>query len=138
MIQPELSPRWKAGAITGWFAALYHIPCMFEEQATLPKPAASTIHRPRPIELHYTDPRFMSAYEAGYAAFAAVVGDQPATDDGLYAELVRDFQGITTLEAARWCAGYLAGFMAALFRVPCFVDDRPTARSLASVERSAR
>jgi len=134
MTQPDLSPRWKAGAITGWFAALYHIPCTFEEQTTRPKPKPAPA-TPRPIELHYTDPHFMSAYEAGYAAFAAVVGDQPATDDGLYAELARDFQGARTLTEARWCAGYLAGFMAALFRVSCFVEDRHTTPSLASVER---
>src|SRR5258708_22487227 len=46
MTQPDLSPRWKAGAITGWVAAVYPIPRTFEEQTTPPKPAA-------PAVIHY-------------------------------------------------------------------------------------
>lgn len=140
MAQPELTPRWKAGAITGWFAALYHIPCRFDE-ATTPMPSAQEASRSRPIDLYYNDPFFLSAYEAGYQAFWAVVGDQPITDDGLYAELARDYPPTLDqqqLAEARWCAGYIAGFMAALFRVPCFVEDRKTTRSFASLERRGR
>lgn len=90
MTQPELSPHWKAGAITGWFAAIYHIPCRFDARHTpaLPRPDRGI---PRPIDLQYHDRDFLTAYRAGYQAFWAVVGDQPATDDGLFAELTRDY-----------------------------------------------
>jgi hypothetical protein len=139
MSAPELSPSWKAGSITGWFAALYHIPCTFDEQSTPPgyHPALPATHRPRPIEIQYRDPHFPTAYSAGYQAFFAVVGEQPATDEGLYAELARDSTPALgqNLEDARWCAGYIAGFLAALFRVPCFVEERWLAHALASQER---
>lgn len=137
MTQPELSPHWKAGAITGWFAAIYHIPCRFDARHTpaLPRPDRGI---PRPIDLQYHDRDFLTAYRAGYQAFWAVVGDQPATDDGLFAELTRDYLptlGTHTLQEARWCAGYIAGWYAALFRVPCFVADQFSGRSLAVIER---
>jgi hypothetical protein len=141
MTQPALTPSWKAGLITGWFAALYHIVCTFDEQSAPPgeQPAIPTSQRPRPIEIQYLDPHFPTAYGAGYQAFWAVVGEQPATDDGLYAELARDSTPALgeSLEDARWCAGYIAGFLAALFRVPCFVEERWLARALVTQERSA-
>lgn len=139
MTTPELSPSWKAGVITGWFAALYHIPCTFEEQPTRPrlKPVQATCF-PRPIHLHYNDPFFISAYEAGYAAFAAVVGEQPATDDGLYTELVRDVPTASTLQDARWSAGYVAGFMAALFRIPALIENRQPTSTVARLERRTK
>lgn len=123
MAQPGLTPYWKAGAIAGWFAALYHIPCRFD---TATGPLVPQMPRCRPIELCYNDPRFPSAYKAGYQAFRAVVSDQPITDDDLYAELVRDYLPTLNhpqLTNARWCAGYVAGFMAALFRIPCFTQN---------------
>ncbi|HEU5375452.1 MAG TPA: hypothetical protein VFV38_08440 [Ktedonobacteraceae bacterium] len=139
MTAPELSPCWKAGAITGWFAALYHIPCSFEEPPKRPKiKPVQAARTPRPIHLHYNDPGFLTAYGAGYEAFAAVVGEEPATDDGLYAELVRDFHAAPTLQEARWSAGYIAGFMAALFRVPALVEDRQPARAVARLERRSQ
>lgn len=141
MSAPELSPSWKAGSITGWFAALYHIACTFDEQRTPPEdqPAIPASPRPRPIEIRYLDPHFPTAYGAGYQAFFAVVGEQPATDDRLYAELARDYTPALgqQLEDARWCAGYIAGFMAALFRVPCFVEERLLPSALPTQERSA-
>ena len=142
MSHAALSPCWKAGLITGWFAALYHIVCTFDEPhtTTVYAPAHLASHRPRPIEIEYGDPHFPTAYGAGYQAFFAVVGEQPATDEGLYAELARDYTPTLdhqSLEEARWCAGYIAGFMAALFRVPCFVEDRLLAQTVFSLERSA-
>ncbi len=138
MTQPELSPAWKAGLVTGYFAALYHLPCRFEGQENAPPPIVPTGGPARPIELCYADPHFPTAYGAGYQAYAAVFGEQPATDEGLYAELVRDFCAHGTLSEARWCAGYLAGFLAALFRVPCFVEEGYAARSLVRIERRSR
>lgn len=141
MAHPALSPCWKAGLITGWFAALYHITWTFDEPSMppTPEPAIPAQHCPRPIEIQYLDPHFPTAYGAGYQAFFAVVGEQPATDDGLYAELARDYTPALgqNLEEARWCAGYIAGFLAALFRVPCVIEDRLLAHALARVERSA-
>ncbi len=141
MAHPALSPCWKAGLITGWFAALYHIACRFNEPNTPPtlRPVTPVSHLPRPIEIQYLDPHFPTAYGACYQAFVAVVGEQPATDDGLYAELARDYTptlDYQNLEEARWCAGYIAGFMAALFRVPCFVEDRLLAHALTTLEWS--
>ena len=138
MTQPELSPAWKAGLVTGYFAALYHLPCRFEGQENAPPPIVPTGGPARPIELCYADPHFPTAYGAGYQAYAAVFGEQPATAEGLYAELVRDFCAHGTLSEARWCAGYLAGFLAALFRVPCFVEEGYAARSLVRIERRSR
>ncbi|HLG77294.1 MAG TPA: hypothetical protein VKX46_12830, partial [Ktedonobacteraceae bacterium] len=109
MTRSELSPGRIAGLVTGYFAALYHLPCRFEGQENAPPPIASTGGPARAIELCYADPHFPTAYGAGYQACAAVFGEQPATDEGLYAELVRDFCAHGTLSEARWCAGYLAG-----------------------------
>ena len=55
------------------------------------------------------------------------------------AELARDYTPALgqNLEEARWCAGSIAGFLAALFRVPCVIEDRLLAHALARVERSA-
>lgn len=133
MIRPELSPAWKAGLVTGSFAALYHLPCRFEGSEHAPTLLVPV--QTRPIELFYADPHFPTAYEAGSQAFAAVTGSQPATAEGLYAELVRDFCPHATLSEARWCAGYLAGFLAALFRVPCFVEEWNAAREPVRIER---
>src|SRR5579883_2205011 len=80
MTQPELSPGRIAGLVTGYFAALYHLPCRFEGQENAPPPIASTGGPARAIELRYADPHFPTAYGAGYQACAAVFGEQPATD----------------------------------------------------------
>lgn len=138
MTRPELSPAWKAGLVTGYFAALYRLPCRFEGQENAPPPSVPTGGPARAIELCYADPHFPTAYGAGYQACAAVFGEQPATDEGLYAELVRDFCVHGTLSEARWCAGSLAGFLAALFRVPSFVEEGYATRSLVHIERRNR
>lgn len=129
MAQPALTLHWKAGAITGWFAALYHIPCRFDTATIPPVPQTPRL---RPIELCYNDPLFPSAYEVGYQAFRDVVSNQPITDDDLYAELVHHYLPTLAhprLRNARWCAGYVAGLMAALFRIPCFAQNRDIAHS---------
>ena len=120
---PALSPRGKAGAVAGWFAALYHIPCAFGDTPPAQPPLP---HTPRPIDLHVTEPLFVACYSDGYQQAGAPYQAYPLTDDEIFviidgASLAYVYQR-RSLTATRCCAGYLAGWFARFYGVRSLVD----------------
>lgn len=120
---PQCSPCWKAGRIAGWFAALYRIPCTFEDA---PAPARPRLHAPRAIEVRVIERQFVSCYRQGYEQAGTQMQGQPLTDDELFAVLdsahARYITGHKSLTATRCCAGYLAGWFAHFYGVSSLVD----------------
>jgi hypothetical protein len=121
---PTSSPRWQAGRIAGWFAALYHIPCTFAEAPALPSRPS---HAPRAIDLQVTEPLFVAAYREGYQRAAAWSQEHPLTDDDLFLVLDGAYfayvYGRHGLTATRCCAGYLAGWFAHFYGIQSLVAD---------------
>ena len=118
------SPRWRAGRVAGWFAALYHIPCTFAET---PPSAPLPAHAPRAIDLQVTEPLFVACYREGYQHASTSIREQPLTDDTLFLVLdgayFRYVYGRQSLTATRCCAGYLAGWFARFYGICSLVAD---------------
>jgi hypothetical protein len=147
---PNLSSIWKAGRLAGWFAALYHIPCRFQDTSASAPPAAA--HAPRPIELSIIERRFVSCYRDGYRQAARQLQDAPLSDEQIFAVLddastTYVFGRANPLCATRCCAGYLAGWFARFYGIRSLVDpslaqapgeQNPSAPAEPSTERQGQ
>jgi hypothetical protein len=124
---PNLSAIWKAGRLAGWFAALYHIPCRFQDTATADTSPTADTYAPRPIELSIIERRFVSCYRDGYRQAARKLQGAPLTDEQIFAVLddassTYVFGRANPLSATRCCAGYLAGWFARFYGIRSLVD----------------
>ena len=111
-----LRPRWKAGDVAGWFAALFGLSFQNRDIRWPPNPGKPS----GPIQLLITEPLCTSAMSKGYRQALTRFYQQTVTDDvisDMLSSAYRVYLAEHSLRLARCCAAQITGWMAGVYGI---------------------